>query len=362
MDKSSSKTKKKKRVKSTKHLWNIFDSEIKKKTNIECIYRACGEREACDTCSHSLAFSDDGFLTCTNNKCGIIYKDVIDRSAEWRFYGNDESGSDDPTRCGMPINPLLLESSMGCKVMCSYNTSYEMQKIKRYTEWQSMPYKEKSQYNEFQRITMMAHNSGISKLIIDEAIRYHKKISEHKTFRGVNRDGIIAASIYIAFRVHNNPRTPKEIANVFMLDPTNATKGCKNAMSIVNSIEENNDKNDKTDFGKTDPNSFIERYCSKLQMPVSLIRLCSFIAQKIDQNNMIPENTPNSIAAGIVYFVCMNCKQNISKNDVNRISEISEVTINKCYKKLETMKHMLIPNIFVKHYNITVPVTPIAPI
>ena len=99
----------------------------------------------------------------------------------------------------MPINPLLEESSYGCKILNGYGkSSYEMLKIKRYTEWQSMPYKEKSQYDEFQRITVMAQHGGIAKIIIDDAIRLHKKISEHQTFRGLNRDGIIAASIYIS--------------------------------------------------------------------------------------------------------------------------------------------------------------------
>ena len=34
-----------------------------------------------------------------------------------------------------------------------------------------------------------------------------------KTFRGCNRDGIIAASIYLASRIFNYPRTAKEIAD-----------------------------------------------------------------------------------------------------------------------------------------------------
>ena len=59
-----------------------------------------------------------------------------------------------------------------------------MRKIRRYTDWQSMPYKEKSQYDEFQLITNIAQNSGIPKIIIDEATRIHKKISETKTYRG----------------------------------------------------------------------------------------------------------------------------------------------------------------------------------
>ena len=38
-------------------------------------------------------------------------------------------------------------------------------------------------------LQIMASNAGIAKIIIDEALRYHKKISEQKTFRGLNRDG-----------------------------------------------------------------------------------------------------------------------------------------------------------------------------
>jgi len=34
---------------------------------------------------------------------------------------------------------------------------------------------------------------------------------------------------------------------------------------------------------------------------------------------------------------------NVSKKQVNTISEISEVTINKCYKKLFNIKNELIP-------------------
>ena len=153
-----------------KELWNIFDTEIdgdKQKTPLECMYRACGNREMCERCESILAFSEEGFLTCTNSKCGIIYKDIVDQSAEWRYYGADDNQNSDPTRCGMPINPLLEESSYGCKVLCYGPMSYEMRKIRRYTEWQSMPYKEKSQYDEFQIITTMAQHAGVPKMIIE---------------------------------------------------------------------------------------------------------------------------------------------------------------------------------------------------
>jgi transcription initiation factor TFIIB len=335
-------------------LWNIFDTEIhEKKEPLECLYRTIGDRENCERCQFSLAYSEEGFLTCTNNKCGIIYKDMLDQSPEWRYYGADDNQNSDPTRCGMPINPFLEESSFGCKVLCIGKSSYEMRKIRRYTEWQSMPYKEKSQYDEFQRITIYGQNAGISKKFIDDAIKYHKKISEYEeeSFRGENKDGIIAASIYISSRINNYPRTAKEIATIFHLDVTSATRGCKKAQSILNHLEKDMDNKDKTIFCKTKPEAFIERYCSKLNINMELTKLCQFIAIKIERANLIPENTPHSIAAGVVYFISQLCKLNISKHDIKNISEISEVTINKCYKKLEKMTEELVPPVILNRYN-----------
>ena len=57
---------------------------------------------------------------------------------------------------------------------------------------------------------------------------------------------------------------------------------------------------------------------------------------RIESQNLMPENTPHSVAAGIIYFISVICQLNISKKDIAIISEISEVTINKCYKKLKT--------------------------
>jgi transcription initiation factor TFIIB len=345
-----SKTQKKKERKKEK-LWHIFDTEINPVKNIECVYRASGQREECDLCQSAVAITEDGFLGCTNIKCGIIYKDSLDQSAEWRYYGQDDNQSSDPSRCGVPINPLLAESSFGCKILGNGKSSYEMHKIRRYTRWQSMPYKEKSQYDEFQRITIMAQNNGIPKIIIDDAIRYHKKISEHKTFRGLNRDGIISASIYISCRMNGFPRTAKEIATIFILDNGSATKGCKNAVAIVNELEKDMEYNDKTVLCHTRPVAFIERYASKLNINDELTKVAKFVSMKIEKENLIPENTPHSIAAGTIYFIIQTFKLNITKKDVSLISEISEVTINKCSKKLEAYTENLIPSVIMKKYN-----------
>jgi transcription initiation factor TFIIB len=353
---NKSQTKKKKITRDEKtNLWNIFETQVEESKKIECLCQTIKERDFCEQCESILEYSDEGFLTCTNDKCGIIYKDSLDQTAEWRFYGADDNKSSDPTRCGMPINPLLEESSFACKVLCQGKTSYEMRKIRRYTEWQSVPYKEKTRYNEFQRIMMYAQIAGISTKIVDDAIKYHKKISEYEhSFRGDNKNGLLIASIYISFRINEYPRTAKELAVMFNLDVGIATKGCKLAMMILNDLESEKENDDKTHFVQTTPIDFIERYCSRLNISPELIQVCKFISVKIEKENLMQSNAPNSIAAGIVYYIAYICNLNVSKSDVNNVSEISEVTINKCYKTLEAMTAKLIPPVIIRKYNIQI--------
>ena len=80
-----------------------------KSSGMECVYNPSGNREVCDVCHSNLVITEEGFATCTNSKCSIIYKDSLDYSAEWRFYGADDNQMTDPTRCGMPVSPTAIE-------------------------------------------------------------------------------------------------------------------------------------------------------------------------------------------------------------------------------------------------------------
>ena len=328
----------------------MFDSTIKNKDDEKDKIDSSDESGLCHLCKCILMIMEDGFPTCTNSECGVIYKDTLDYSPEWRFYGVEDKNSVDQTRCGNPINPLLVESSYGCKVLSTAKSSYEMKKIKKWTEWQSMPHKEKSLYDEFQFITIMAQNAGIPKIFIDDAMIIHKDISEQKMFRGLNRDGIKSASIYISCRLNGCPRTAHEIAEIFHLDKTSTTTGCSMAVNILHNIERSVDPEQQTDLCTTTPSSFIERYCSKLNVNHELILLSKFIANKIEENSIIMDNTPHAIAAGIVYFISQVFSLNISKTDIKSICGVSEVTINKCYKKMETIRGNLIPSCLLSKY------------
>lgn len=348
-----------------KNIWNNFktnEQNIKKSIEIRDIKNLSEEkfqnlspkdRDICDKCNSLIVVSEEGYSVCNNGNCAIIYDDVLNFSPEWKFYGADDQQNSDPSRCGIPNDPLFEESANSCKILSTANMSYTMRKIRRYVQWQTMQYKEKSQYDDFQYISLISLNNGIAKKIVDDAFIYYKKIFECQiSFRGENRDSIIAASIYISFRINNYPRTAKEIAQIFKLDFSAATKGCKKALAIINTIEKNYTNDEKTTYCLSKPSLFAERFCNRLNMAEDYILLCEFICIKLEHYGFLAENTPQAIAVGVIYFISDIFKLGITKKNIHSAIEISEVTINKCYKKIIIHKDKLIPRVFINKLNV----------
>ena len=118
-----------------------------------------------------------------------------------------DSQNSDPTRCGMPINPLLKESSYGCKVVGS-SSEHEMRRLDDTQNGNLCRIKRNHSMTSFK--CNYGKNAGIPKVIIDEALRYHKKLSEHKTFKGLIVMDLLKI-IYITTMINNYPRTAKRV-------------------------------------------------------------------------------------------------------------------------------------------------------
>ncbi len=286
------------------------------------------EEKCCDDMNNFIIHA--GITSC--KVCKNIVSNISD-NAEWRYYGSNDTKSSDPTRCGMPTNILLPESSIGSTVNFK-NNSKSMNQIRRYQNFHGMPYKERSKYKVFNTIAEKCDKHNINTKIVGEAKSLYNSISEIKISRGSNRDGIIAACVYFACKECNVPRASKEIAEIFDIDITIMTKGCKSFQEIMNL----NKKNKKRIANKSiNPKDFIDRFCDKLNIDVKKIEdICDLCLK----NNIISQNTPQSIAAGCIYFHIKKNNLDITKKSLSDVCKISEVTINKCFKKIDEHKQL----------------------
>ena len=321
--------------------------------------------------------------------CGVE-KDTILDEAEWRYYGAEDSKNSDPTRCGMPINTLLPQSSVGTVVSFSHQTNNcETRKIRNYSSWNGMPYKERSSNIVFNEITNVCKRANLPNCIIQESKRLYNDIynfdktitnKEKNIKRGNNKKGLIAATVYQACIEKGVPRSHDEIAEIFCMytKPVNPVHLCLEA--IVSSIVEKGDLQEKGNNSElykknikkqekahiklntkivtngekqfrniyksiyknkkilkkkpTKPIDFIDRFISQMNLPDKVCELSKIISLKSCEHKLTYQNTPQSISVACIYLSCKHLNIPCNKKKLSEVCNISEVTINKCFKKL----------------------------
>ena len=285
----------------------------------------------CEHCNSDRIISKDGQYVCM--ECNVIQSRVIDTGAEWRFYGVEDSRGDDPTRCGMPTNTLLPESSKGS--MIGYykfsKDNRDISRIRRYLIWNLMPHWERTLYQIFEKINMTGSNHGIPDKVIQDAKVMFKEASEMKISRGENKEGLIASCLYYACLINKIPRSTKEIAKMFKMDQNVLTKGNARFQELL-----------KINVESSNADDFISRFGSNLNMDWNDIHECKTLTKKIEDMEIVSENAPTSVAASAIYFYAFYKDLDLNKKHISETCDVSEVTITKCFKKLQKFKETLL--------------------
>lgn len=315
-------------IDSDDNLWKLLNGLIVDESHKNNNNENEQQTDSCRTCGGTNIISDDGEHLCSD--CHAVIGRVIEIGAEWRFYGADDNRGDDPTRCGMPTNDLLPKSSIGSIFGGSRGYNRDSRRIRMYQMWNSMPYWERTLYNVFEQLANKTANHGIHNKILDDAKVLYKKVSEKKISRGDNKEGLIASCIYYACLLNKVPRSTKEIARMFHIDPNVLTKGNARFQDLL-----------KLNVECTGSDDFVCRFGSKLNMDWNDIQKCKDLSKRLDDLEIVSENAPTSVAAGTIFYYCMNNSIDFTKKQIAEVCEVSEVTITKCYKKLLKYKTII---------------------
>lgn len=303
-----------------------FDDYFK---NLDKINHVEREIKCCEK-KENYEFTDKQEITC--KICNNYISNIID-TPEWKNYKDSNVNM---TRCGMPTNVMLPASSLGTTI--KYDFNYKMNRVNRYQQWNSMPYKERSLYKVYMNISEKCQKAGLPKIISETAQSYYLNISETKISRGGNRIGIIAACIYYACKECEVPRSTSELACLFDIDSKIMTKGCKNFTEITRMS-----KNPKRiqSHKSVDLHDFTDRFCSNLKISSEHqlgIKKLSKLCETLD---LVNDNTPPAMASGCIYLYLRYKNEDPDKKIIANVCKISEVTINKCSKKLELVQEIL---------------------
>jgi transcription initiation factor TFIIB len=192
-----------------------------------------------------------------------------------------------------------------------------------------MPYKEKSLMEELQKIQEKCKQYNITQSIIDTSKILYKKVNDSKHTKGnrkgknrimrcINRRSMIAACVFYACKLQNEPRSPKEIADIYSLEIKHVNKGYRKFMDFINIDELHHT------FTSSKSTDFIQRFANKLEMNDKYIKYAMEISNNINKLDLASTHEPPSVAAGCLLLV-------------------SDVTISKTYRRIWPF-HKIITN------------------
>ena len=201
---------------------------------------------------------------------------------------------------------------------------------------------------ELQKIQEKCKQYNITQTIIDTSKILYKKVNDSKHTKGIrkgknrimrciNRRSMIAACVFYACKLQNEPRSPKEIADIYSLEIKHVNKGYRKFMDFIN-IEELHHN-----FTSSKSTDFIKRFADKLEMNDKYIKYAMDISNNINKLDLASTHEPPSVAAGCLLLVINMYSLPINKKQISEVFSISDVTISKTYRRIYPF-HKIITN------------------
>jgi transcription initiation factor TFIIB len=287
-------------------------------------------------------------------KCGLLLEKGFDHGAEYRYFANEDRGAD-PCRIGPPIDHRLPESSLGTVILGGRANNKAMYRIRKFHTWNSMPYKERSLLQVYERLQLIATNNGLGASVLEDVKDMFMKIHELCDRRGLSRDAILASCTYLVLKNANSPRKHTEIAEMFSISTTTFTKALKYSLEVLTVAQAKKQSalpviEMKTQSSTTHAEDYVNVPLSKLALPrhlkESIESACCRVCRAAEEKNISVENIPPSLAAGVIAFVIFRQKDiNITIQNIAEVCNISVATLQKCLRRLEAANTILEPYI-----------------
>lgn len=250
----------------------------------------------------------------------------IDHGPEWR---NDKNTGEDLSRCNLTRNEMLPESSLSTCVLIGPHANKAQYDLQRTMTWNSIPHHERSLRSKLDDISYTCRINDIPDGIIEYAQHQYykllKALEENNVTRrrGKNDAGMKAAALFFSLQDDGKPRTYKEIAKLFNIEPRYASEG----INMFNEFVRPNGK-------VTVYSDYIDEFCRNMNLSKEIADRVTVIADRADQLGILETNTPTSFVAGCIYYVAVEHGLSIHPDHITASCCVSAPTVNKVCKKL----------------------------
>jgi transcription initiation factor TFIIB len=287
----------------------------------------------CSACSSTDMFIDHsrGEVICSN--CGLVLSDrSIDMGPEWRAFTADEQnarqrvgGPQDWSKFDQGLTTIIGRQNVdasGRKL-----TSTRRAQIHRLRKWQIRTKVHSSDKRNL-AVAMTELHRISSQLSIPYSIRetsaviYRKALRKRLT-RGRTILGMIAASLYLACRVHQVPRPLEEVCDQIHITRKELSLCVRLILRYLN-----------LKIPHSNPVEFIHRFGSELDLPGEAKKAAIDILEMARKERLTIGKDPKGMAAAAIYVASILTGARRTQLEIARTARVTEVTVRNRYKEM----------------------------
>jgi transcription initiation factor TFIIB len=180
-----------------------------------------------------------------------------------------------------------------------------------------------------QRLVAQAEIDRLSSLLSipektrESSLEIYRNAWENDLIHGRSIEKILAASMYMACRKHNVPRTLDEIEKVTRVGRKDIIKACK---LLANRLG--------MKLAPISPLEYVSRFCAKLNLNRRVDEQAREIVEKALEKDITSGRGPTGIAASAIYIAAILCENRKTQKEVAEATGVTEVTLRVRYKEI----------------------------
>ena len=219
------------------------------------------------------------------------------------------------------------ESIRGVKRENSKTADPDRERLHRLSEHQKR--KKISTSISRQRLVAQAEIDRLSTLLSipdktrEGSMEIYRDAWENNLIHGRSIEKILAASIYLACRKHNVPRTLDEVEDATKVGRKDIMKTCKLLATRLGMR-----------LAPISPLDYVSGFCAKLNLKPQVEERAKEIIKEALDRGITSGRGPTGIAASAIYIAAILCDDRKTQNDVAMASGVTEVTLRVRYKEI----------------------------
>jgi len=173
---------------------------------------------------------------------------------------------------------------------------------------------------EIDRLSSLLSIPGETRMV---SMEIYREAWENDLIHGRSIEKILAASIYMACRRHNVPRTLDEIEDATKVGRKDIIKTSK---LLANRLG--------MKLAPTSPLEYVGRFCAKLNLKKRIEERAIAIIKDALKSDITSGRGPTGIAAAAIYIAAILCDDRKTQKDVAEATGVTEVTLRVRYKEI----------------------------